>query len=111
MPTPGLALCGRTLLSTGDDETIGVWGLGTWSHLTMGRVSEQVPRARYCYCLTVRGSMRLCDGLCKDDESGFVVVLDTDTSDGTFQVVGTAKRLRDQLESCMPFGVQGAKWT
>ena len=40
-----LAVCGRTLLSTGRDSTISVWALGTWSHLKVVRVSEHVPVA------------------------------------------------------------------
>ena len=75
---PCLELCGRTLLSTGYDGTIGVWVLGTWSHLRTMRVSEHVTDARFCNCLAVSGSMLLCGGMCMD-ESGFVLVLDADT--------------------------------
>ena len=42
-----LAVRGRTLLSTGND-TIGVWVLGTWSHLKVVRVSERVSDALCC---------------------------------------------------------------
>ena len=75
-PVEALAVSGRTLLSTGEDCTIGVWALGTWSHLKVVQVSEHVPDALRCCCLAVSGSMLLCDGVCKDG-SGFVVVLDS----------------------------------
>ena len=75
-----LAVSGRTLLSTGDDCTISVWALGTWSHLRVVRVSELVPDVRYCLCLAVSGSMLLCGGECDDQESGFVLVLDSHTT-------------------------------
>ena len=42
-------------------------------------MSEHVPDALHCRCLAVSGSMLLCSGLCTDGESGFVVVLDSDT--------------------------------
>ena len=76
-----LAVSGRTLVSTGWDCTIGVWALGTWSHLRWIRVIEHVPDARLCLCLAVSGSMLLCGGQRKGpgDRSGFVVVLDSDT--------------------------------
>ena len=81
-----LAPSGRTLLSTGTDRTIGVWALGTWSHLKMVRVSDHVLDAGCCSCLLVRGSMLLCGGDYNDDDEdgdfahkGFVVVLDADT--------------------------------
>ena len=73
-----LAVCGRTLLSTGQDCTIGMWALGTWSHLRMVRVSGHVPDAYSCYCLALSGSMLVCGGACKNG-SGFVVVLDSQT--------------------------------
>ena len=73
-----LAICGRTLLSTGNDCTIGVWALGTWSHLMRVRVSDHVPEAWACYCLAASGSMLLCGGAYKDEESfGFLLVLDS----------------------------------
>ena len=75
-----LAVCDRTLLSTGDDSAIGVWALGTWNHLRMVRVSEHVPDALSCWCLAVSDSMLLCGGRCKDRTSGFVVVLDTEST-------------------------------
>ena len=82
MPTPTVfrrwQVSGRTLVSTGSDSTIGVWALGTWSHLRRVRVSEHVPDALRCYCLAVSGSMLLCCGQCDDEESGFMVVLDSD---------------------------------
>ena len=83
-----LAVSGRTLLSAGDDCTIGVWALGTWSHLRVVRISEHVPDCERCNFLAMSGSMLLCGGMCKDDElcedddescednDGFVVVLD-----------------------------------
>ena len=74
------AVSGQTLFSTGDDFTIGVWALGTWSHLRMVRVSGHMPDAGCCHCLAVSGSMLLCGGQCNDDGSGgFVAVLDADT--------------------------------
>ena len=45
----------------------------------MVRVSEHVPDALRCSCLALSGSMLLCSGGCKDDRSGFLVVLDSDT--------------------------------
>ena len=75
-----MAVCGPTLLSTGGDCSIGVWALGTWSHLQpLVRVSEHVPDAGWGSCLAVSGSMLLCGDECLDEESGFVVVLDSDT--------------------------------
>ena len=74
-----LAISGRTLFSTGDDCTIGVWALGTWSHLRRVRVSKYVPDSLYCFSLAVSGSMLLCGGQCKGDRTGFVVLLDSDT--------------------------------
>ena len=62
-PVYALAVSGRTLLSTGSDCTIGVWALGTWSHLRRTWVSKHVPDA--------------LDLLC----SGFVVLFDSDTMD------------------------------
>ena len=75
-----LAVSGRTLLSTGHDCTIGVWALGTWSHIRRIRVSEHVPDALYCCNLALSGSMLLCGGTCMDEKSGFGMVLDADTS-------------------------------
>ena len=73
-----LADCDRTLLSTGEDCTIGMWALGTWSHLGTVRISEHVPDARSCSCLAVSGSMLLCGGG-SEGRTGFVVVLDTES--------------------------------
>ena len=74
-----LVVCGRTLLSTGDDVTIGVWVVGTWDFVRRLRVSEHVPDALWCYCLAVSGSTLLCGGARKDGTSGFVVVFDAET--------------------------------
>ena len=74
-----LAVSGRALLSTGRDGTIGVWALGTWSHLRTVRLSEHLAEAVYSKCLAVSGSMLLCGGVRKGGRYGFMVVLDAAT--------------------------------
>ena len=98
-----LAVNGRTLLSTGLDYTIGVWALGTWSHLRVVRVSEHVPDALYCTCLSVSGSMLVCGGWCEDEESGFMAVLDSDSMDCQHTL-----RLDHYVESLL--SVRGEVW-
>ena len=102
-PVYALAVSGRTLLSTGSDCTIGVWTLGTWSHLRMVRVSEHVPDAGCCSCLATSGSMLLCGGVCEDEESGFVVVLDSDTL-----ICQRTLRLDHPVEELL--GMRGEVW-
>ena len=78
-PVKALAVCGRVLLSAGDDGTIGVWALEGWLLLHRLRVSEHMPDAQFCNCLAASGSSLLCGGQCRDGRSGFVVVLSEET--------------------------------
>ena len=89
-----LAVSGPMLLGSGASSTIGMWALGTWSHLRMGRVSDHVPDAVLCSCLAIRGSKLLCGGECRDQESDFLVVFDSDSMD--FQHTA-ARRFRRKL--------------
>ena len=73
-----LAICGQTLLTAGSACTIGMWALRTWVLLREIRVREYVPDVDDCLCLAVHGSMLFCGGK-REDNHGFVVVLDAET--------------------------------
>ena len=70
----------KLLFSAALDQTIGVWGLGTWQLLCRFVLGEHVPNVshRGCLCLAMSGSKLLCGGSSITGE-GFLLVLNPDT--------------------------------
>ena len=87
-PVSALVVYRGKLLSTGWDNTIRVWALGTWEQVRVVCVSEHVPEVLSCESLAISGSKLLCGGdLVQDEDAsdeddrddakkGFMLVLD-----------------------------------
>ena len=60
MPTPRWFRRWLCIESTGNDNTIRVWLLGTWEQVRVVRVSGHVPKVLRCQCLATSGSKLLC---------------------------------------------------
>ena len=83
-----LAVHRGKLLSTGRDNTIRVWLLGTWEQVRVVHVGEHVPKVLICQCLAISGSKLLCGGwLEKDHDSSDEDDLDDDAKKGFLLVL------------------------
>ena len=68
-----------TVISTGDDGTIGVWSLGTWTNLKRIKLANHISEFQYSTCLGVSGSFVLCGGRCDCGDTGFLMAFDAET--------------------------------
>ena len=93
-----LAVHQGKLLSTGHDNTIRVWALGTWEQIRVVRVNEHVPKVDFCQYLAISGLKLLCRGYLEQDDDasdeddrdnakdseGFLLVLNNEASTRCF---------------------------